>query len=225
MARVERFSNRTPTASSNVFTCRLTVDLGTRITLAAALKAWDPKTPYLIKPNCGGSGNDITLSSAKSVRSSDHLVLLQSYVESPTDTLVRMEFVDRELVYALQVRTSREDFNNCPSDHCTVEHCPIGGSKFSRLEGFPRPPAERDMVRGLQRLIAANRLDIAGVEAVLDKDGKWWIIDINCVNTNYNRKIESRCAPGRGGTARVADLLVRRAAAHRPPAETDPPAV
>ena len=55
-------------------------------------------------------------------------------------------------------------------------------------------------------------LDIAGVEAIQDSDGRWWVIDINCVNTNYNRAIERSCAPGASGVERVADMLARRAA-------------
>lgn len=187
-----------------------------------------PPPPHLLKPNCGGSGSDITLAADKRVRSPDHLVLVQDYVESPSDTLVRMEFVGGELLYALEVRTSREDFNNCPSDHCTVEHCPIGagaagGGKFRRLAGFPNDAPQRELVQRLRRLIDTNGLDIAGVEAICDAGGSWWVIDINCVNTNYNRAIERACAPGGSGVERVVDLLARRAGGLRSPRTSGSP--
>ena len=71
-------------------------------------------------------------------------------------------------------------------------------------------------------------LDIAGVEAIQDTDGRWWVIDINCVNTNYNRAIERSCAPGASGVERVADMLARRAArsprtSGSPPGSGPPP--
>lgn len=184
--------------------------------ISHTLEQWG-EAPYVIKPNCGGSGNDITLRQSSAVRSPDQLVLVQAYMESPRSTLVRIEYVGGELLYAVEVRTSKDDFNNCPSDHCTVEHCPIGGSKFERIDGFPATEAERQLDRTLRALLRANRIDIAGVEAIQDKDGKWWVIDVNCVNTNYNSAVERRCPPEERGVMRVAALLRQRQPPSPPP--------
>jgi carbamoylphosphate synthase large subunit len=177
--------------------------------LEHALQQWG-EAPYVIKPNCGGSGHDITLQGTTAVRSPDCLVLVQEYVDSPSNTLIRLEYVDGALLYALQVRTSKDDFNNCPADHCTVEHCPVGGSKFTRLADFPETESERRLDGSLRRLLRANRIDIAGAEAIQDAAGRWWVIDINCVNTNYNRSAELACGAGERGAERVAALLRRR---------------
>ncbi len=76
----------------------------------------------------------------------------------------------------------------CPSDACQVpasqpDVCPAdgGGSKFS-----PSPlEADDPLVRKLLRLIAAEGIEVAGIEFVEDAAGRRYTYDINGT-TNYS---------------------------------------
>ncbi len=77
---------------------------------------------------------------------------------------------------------------------------------FEILEGFRHENHAK-----YERFLAANGIDIAGIEMIVDDDGKAWTYDVN-TNTNYNPEAEA--AAGRAGTARsgpgaIADFLER----------------
>jgi len=66
----------------------------------------------------------------------DGIMLLQQYVQSPQNNIIRCEFVDSKFMYAVQVNTS-EGFELCPADHCSI----IQNFKtnFEILPGFNHP--------------------------------------------------------------------------------------
>src|SRR5580765_5754880 len=95
----------------------------------AALAEWGDHWPALVKPEQGGSGARMyLLNSADELvgllrdRSDlwlpDNLLTLQEYYPvSSSQGIVRMEFVGRELLYAMRV-ISHGSFNLCPSEVC-----------------------------------------------------------------------------------------------------------
>ena len=98
----------------------------------AALAAWGGRWPALLKPEQGGSGARMYLLQSgdelfRLLRDRpelwlpDNLLTLQEYFAvDPTRGIVRMEFLDGELLYAMRV-VSHGAFNLCPSESCNPE--------------------------------------------------------------------------------------------------------
>ncbi|OLC19083.1 MAG: hypothetical protein AUH33_06400, partial [Chloroflexi bacterium 13_1_40CM_68_21] len=87
--------------------------------------------PVIVKPNIGGSGalmrrfdEPAELAAAGSVDlGPDGSGIVQEYLEPEDGAIVRIEFLDGELLYAIKItsdRAHREDFNLCPADICQV---------------------------------------------------------------------------------------------------------
>ena len=180
-------------------------------------------TPLILKPNRGGKGlgvqlfNDLLtlqtyLESELFDAGRDGTVLLQQYVKSADNSIIRNEFVGGKFLYAVRVDTS-QGFELCPSEACRIEDafCPVGESTeerpmFEILDGFTHENHAK-----YERFLAANEIDVAGIEMIIDEDGKAWTYDVN-TNTNYNPEAEA--TSGRTGTARsgpgaIADFLDR----------------
>ncbi|WP_405096936.1 RimK family alpha-L-glutamate ligase [Oceanobacillus sp. FSL H7-0719] len=171
---------------------------------------------FITKHNRAGMGLGVQLfSTAEALRSYvegdsfqapvDGVTLLQDYIESPESYITRCEFVGGKFVYAVRVDTS-EGFELCPADACTIEDqfCPVGEespqpAKFQIREGFTHPVLEK-----YEQVLAANDIQIAGIEFIEDKDGTIYTYDIN-TNTNYNSDAEA--ASGKYGMLEVARYL------------------
>ena len=164
-------------------------------------------TPLILKPNRGGKGAGVQLFQSLEALDSyldsdaydigrDGTVLIQEYIQSADASIIRNEFVNRELVYAVRVDTS-QGFELCPADVCAIEDlaCPVGESpaaKFQVLKDFAHPNHEKFMA-----FMAANGIEVAGIEMILDAEGTAWTYDVN-TNTNYNSDAE--IAAGIAGT-------------------------
>lgn len=165
------------------------------------------KAPYILKPNRGGKGIGVQLfrneqqlidfvngpdfAAAASV---DEVMLLQEYIEAPEPMITRMEFVGSKFVYAVRVDTS-QGFELCPAEACRIdapakaaEFCAIDADEglFRILPGFTDP-----IVSQLEAFLAAQQIEVAGVEFIRDKQGKAYVYDIN-TNTNYNPEAEQK---------------------------------
>ena len=140
----------------------------------------------------------------------DGVTLVQEYIQAPEPFITRVEFVGGRFVYAVRVDTS-EGFELCPADACRIEEkfSPAGEKPpglFTIVEGFASPLVERYAC-----FLAANGIEIAGVEFILDAQGAAYTYDIN-TNTNYNTQAEEEAGtPGRGMGA-IADFLCRELA-------------
>lgn len=133
----------------------------------------------------------------------DGITLIQQYIDSPAPFIIRNEFIGGKYYYSVQVNTS-EGFQLCPADACQVgdAFCPVGESgtsKFTVLPGFENPIFEN-----YEKFLAANGIEIAGIEMITDKKGHIYTYDVN-TNTNYNSEAEGKA--GVSGMRTIAKFL------------------
>jgi glutathione synthase/RimK-type ligase-like ATP-grasp enzyme len=173
--------------------------------------------PVILKHNRAGKGLGVRLlysaaALAEHVAGSDFeesrdgITLVQKYIQAPAPFITRVEFVGGRLVYAVRVDTS-QGFELCPADACQTEavstSCPAAGAgeKFQILPAFEHP-----LLPAWQAFLAANDIDVAGVEFIADAAGHAFTYDIN-TNTNYNPDAEAK--DGRSGMRTIAAYLTR----------------
>jgi glutathione synthase/RimK-type ligase-like ATP-grasp enzyme len=194
----------------------------------AALAAWGDPWPALLKPEQGGSGARMYLLQSgdelfRLLRDRpelwfpDNLLTLQEcFAVDPTRGIVRMEFLDGELLYAMRV-VSHGAFNLCPSESCNPEDGPSQcdtqeARPASPVEFYPFPDVPADAVETGKKLIAAGGLDVGGIEYLEAKDGRRVFYDINA---NSNLRAPIARAFGFDPFERVVDFLERQVAAVR----------
>ena len=198
-----------------------------------------PNEPLVIKPNCGGSGNHVRVfPNADALEeackrddwihdiSVDGITLVQQWVEAPF--VHRLEFVGHTFLYAVKIRAQGESFNRCPCEQQLEKEDPSSTCtlppKFEILFDFPQTKSEWMLVQALLRMLRDNHVYIAGIEVIQDKQGRWWIIDCNCVNTNYNITAEEKANVPVGGNTRIAQWLNAKPCFSAPPRAAKPPA-
>jgi hypothetical protein len=171
----------------------------------------------ILKPNRGGKGHGVQLfSSADALKAHvasdafalpvDGVSLLQDYIKAPEPFITRAEFIGGRFFYAVRVSTD-QGFELCPADQCQVgdAFCPTGetkpapGPRFNIIDGI-----ESGLRRRYEAFLAANGIGIAGVEFIVDAEGKVFTYDVN-TNTNYNPDAEAR--DGRSGMRAIARYL------------------
>lgn len=187
----------------------------------AVLAQWGDRWPALLKPEQGGSGARMYLlhSAQELIRLlrngpelwlPDNLLLLQEYFEAdPAQGIVRMEFLGRELLYAMRV-VSHGAFNLCPSEVCNPED---GGSQCEVPETKPAKPVEfhpyqnvpAAAVEAGKALMDTGGLDVGGIEYLEARDGRLIFYDINA-NSNLRGPIGQ--AFGFDPFERVAEFLI-----------------
>jgi hypothetical protein len=184
--------------------------------------------PLIVKPNVGGSGAlarrfetfDELREGATSVElGPDGTALVQEYIEPADGSIVRVEFLGGEYLYAIRIWSDRtNDFNLCPADICQVPQAEIVtgavnelavAKKPMRIEAFD-PPAE--MIDAVLRIAGAGKLDVGGVEyLVAARDGLPYVYDINALS---NFVTDAVTLVGFDPHARFARYLVDRAREH-----------
>jgi hypothetical protein len=181
--------------------------------------------PALLKPDQGGSGARIQvvnswseleaiLDSDPAVWLPDNLFLLQEYLpHDPGAGIVRLEFLDGELLYAMRVKTHGR-FNLCPSPVCNPDEgdgmCVAPSSHpldAPPVEFLPYPDVPRDAVDTARRIVHAAHLDVGGIEYLETPDGRRVFYDINA---NSNLRPSVAAAFGFDPFERVVDFLVRQ---------------
>jgi hypothetical protein len=202
-AALSRHGIRTP---------RTIAAVGKAALLAAAKKM---RGPFITKHNRAGKGLGVRLFQRASAFSRalergecepsvDGVTLVQQYIQAPSPHITRLEFVGRKFLYAVRVDTS-DGFELCPAQSCAPEDafCPArestAGARFEIIEGFSHP-----LVPEFERFMAAEGVDVAAFEFIVDGDGKSYTYDIN-TNTNYNDDAEARA--GLSGMGAVAEYL------------------
>jgi glutathione synthase/RimK-type ligase-like ATP-grasp enzyme len=150
------------------------VHRGEDLFAAAATKAY----PLLVKANVGGSGAGIArfenreeLARGPLPDSVDKVLLLQDYVPARGGTIVRMETLGGEFLYAIEIEGGGA-FDLCPADTCVT-----AGMRMSAVT----PPPE--LVDAAARIARAVGLDVGGVEYLVDdRDGVPRFYDINALS-------------------------------------------
>ena len=161
--------------------------------------------PFITKHNRGGKGLGVKLFNNKKELDShvsskdfepsiDGITLLQDYIEATPKVITRVEFVNSELLYAVEVDASDgfelcpacpEDLIDVPETQFFGEYCPTIGNKFRIIKNFNR----NEIVKKYEKFIKANGIEIAGIEYIVDKKGMIYTYDVN-TNTNYNSQAE-----------------------------------
>ena len=119
--------------------------------------------------------------------SPDGITLLQQYIQSPSQSITRMEFVNSKFLYSVEVDTS-EGFELCPAEACELEsNCPTEErNKFTILQEF-----SLGNLTQFEKFLINNDIGIAGIEIIYDSNGEHWAYDVN-TNTNYNSIAERK---------------------------------
>jgi hypothetical protein len=111
--------------------------------------------------------------------------------------------VGGRFLYAVEVDTS-DGFELCPADQCAVgdAFCPAGEeprAKFTIIDDI-----DAGLTHRCEAFLAANGIEVAGIEFIRDAQGAVYTYDIN-TNTNYNPDAEARA--GRSAMTALARFL------------------
>ena len=179
--------------------------------------------PAILKPDQGGSGARIhvveSLTEVAAIFTADpttwlpdNLFLLQEYLpHDPDQGIVRLEFLDRELLYAMRVKTHGR-FNLCPSPVCNPDdgdgacEIPVAQESAPPVEFYPYADVPREAVETAARIVRAAGLDVGGIEYLESPDGRRVFYDINA---NSNLRPAVAAAFGFDPFERVVDYLER----------------
>ena len=159
--------------------------------------------PLIFKPNIGGRGAGIVkfdtrdeLLSASEIGALDlgidSTALLQEFVPKRGEHITRVETLNGKLLYAIKVYPQGEDFNLCPAEVCEIERqtepstevgefCVVEAVKQGlRIERFEPEP---EIVEKVERIAAAAKIDVGGVEYMIDdRTGEALFYDINALS-------------------------------------------
>lgn len=186
---------------------------------AIRARANEIRFPVLLKPEQGGSGARIVLLESFAHLEAllrerpahwlpDNLLILQEYVDTdPAKGIVRMEFLGGELLYAMRV-ISHGRFNLCPAPVCNPEEgeiaaCAVEASPLP-AEFYPFREVPPQALAWGKRIVAAGKLDVAGIEYLETRDGRLVVYDINA-NSNLRPPVAQ--AFGFDPFERVVDFL------------------
>jgi glutathione synthase/RimK-type ligase-like ATP-grasp enzyme len=143
--------------------------------------------PLLVKANIGGSGAGIVrYSSLDELRAAiaermipqsvDQVLLVQDYVAPRGGSILRLETLDGNFLYAIEVESGGDNFDLCPADACLAQP----GRAAIRMTAVTPP---REIIAAAERIARAASLDLGGVEVVIDdRDGTPRFYDINAMS-------------------------------------------
>jgi hypothetical protein len=148
--------------------------------------------PVLVKPNIGGSGAGIrSFATAAELRDAaesgdvalglDGTALVQEHLPAADDSIVRIEILGGEFLYAIRLRLLPGSFNLCPADYCDLPGVADGVSgRGLPIERFD-PPFE--LVEDAKRILAAAGMELGGVEYLVNaRDGLPYFYDVNALS-------------------------------------------
>ena len=181
--------------------------------------------PIVFKPNVGGSGAGIVrfdsmeqLAAATFDFGVDGTALVQEFLTARDQSIVRVEILDNQFLYAIRIWPDLSSFNLCPADICQVDDapppppadmsaCPVEapGKKKLRIEqAHPSAAA----IEGALALARAAKLDVGGIEFLVDdRTGEIAYYDINALSNFVTDAVN---VVGFDPTARFVDYLERR---------------
>jgi glutathione synthase/RimK-type ligase-like ATP-grasp enzyme len=178
--------------------------------------------PVILKPNIGGSGAKIVaFQTPEELRQAssdgaldlgiDQTALVQEYLPAADQSIVRVEILGGEYLYAIRLHLAAGEFNLCPADYCqlpaqrTGERDGVSGRQ-ALVEAYTPPPQIIDAVK---RMTAAAHIEVGGVEYLVNnRDGQAYFFDINALS---NFVADAVNVVGFDPIPRLVDYLVRRA--------------
>jgi hypothetical protein len=173
--------------------------------------------PLVFKPNVGGSGAGIIrfdslnqLAAAEFDFGVDGTALVQEFLPARDGSIVRVEVLNGEFLYAIRIWPDLSSFNLCPADICQAEDmsaCPVEtpGKKKLRIE---REDPPRAAIAGALALARAAHLDVGGIEYLVnDRTGEISYYDINALSNFVTDAVN---IVGFDPTARFVDYLEQR---------------
>jgi len=176
--------------------------------------------PFITKHNQGGKGLGVKLFRSLEdfdayvdgpdfIQDPGNVTLLQQYIEPAEPHITRVELVQDQFVMAIHSSTE-SGFELCPAVECAEDDafCPVGDSgKFRQATNLDQ---DDPLIHRYIELMAALRIDVAGIEFVTGKDGHRYTYDINGT-TNYNAAVETEAGvDGMGFIADLAGRLIER---------------
>ena len=189
------------------------------------LKAADDLTfPVIVKPNIGGSGAKmIRFDSPEELRLSveagsvdlgiDDTGLVQEYLPAQGNSIVRVEILGGEFLYAIRLLLTEDEFNLCPADYCRVppdeEELALADGVSGRgalIESY-QPP--RQVIEQVKAIANEANLDVGGVEYLVnERDGETYFYDINALS---NFVADAPNVIGFDPFPRLVEFVVQRA--------------
>jgi biotin carboxylase len=154
--------------------------------------------PVILKPNIGGSGAKIVaFQTPEELRQAaeggvldlgiDHTALVQEYLPAADSSIVRVEILGGEYLYAIRLHLAAGEFNLCPADYCRL---PEAGNGIGLRDGVSgrqvpveayTPPAS--IVDAVKRIMAEAHIEVGGVEYLVNaRDGEAYFYDINALS-------------------------------------------
>ena len=174
----------------------------------APAAARDLRFPIVVKPNIGGSGAGIqrfesmgelqgAVASGVVALGMDDTALVQELLPAEGGHITRLEILQHELLYAIQITPPRDHgFNLCPADICQVDDDRPGGPQSGvrspeSFEACPVKPtmqieattAPAEVVAQALDISRAAGLDVCGIEFLVDqRDGRPYFYDVNALS-------------------------------------------
>ena len=148
--------------------------------------------PVLVKPNVGGSGAAIesfaapdelaqTAASGALRMGPDDTALVQEHLPAEGDSIVRIEILGGQFLYAIALRLTPGTFNLCPADYCRAPGTDDGVSGRGLPIEACNPP--RELIDQAISLLHAAGMDLGGVEYLINaRDGKPYFYDLNALS-------------------------------------------
>jgi glutathione synthase/RimK-type ligase-like ATP-grasp enzyme len=148
--------------------------------------------PVLVKPNVGGSGaaiesftgpHELAQAAASGAlrMGPDSAALVQEHLPPEGDSIVRIEILGGEFLYAIRLRLTPGSFNLCPADYCRVPGMDDGVSGRGLPIKACDPP--RELIDQAISLVQAAGMDLGGVEYLINaRDGKPYFYDLNALS-------------------------------------------
>jgi glutathione synthase/RimK-type ligase-like ATP-grasp enzyme len=143
--------------------------------------------PLIVKANIGGSGAGIVRYSSRHEllasieqgavpHSVDGVLLVQDYVPARGGSIIRIETLGGNFLYAIEVESRDDNFDLCPADACLARP----GRAAIRMAAMMPPP---HIIEAAERIARAAGLEVGGVEVLIDdRDGSPRFYDINAMS-------------------------------------------
>ncbi len=184
--------------------------------------------PVLVKANVGGSGAGIVKYDSEEALAGavargdvqlgvDGVALVQEAAPLRDGHITRVETLNGNYLYAINVYPAVGSFDLCPADACQTTTgvelvrgaCAIDAPRTGlRVERYDAP---RDIIQQVERIARASHLDVGGIEYLVDdRDGRVYYYDINALS---NFVADASNVIGFDPFVSLVDYLLARAAA------------